>query len=129
MSWKKSSLPGNGSYDSLPGNEQTLMNYVHFLEDFGQINTSSEQRRIYDHVFDTPPGEQMLIDFGEVRLERNRAIYRSFCNLGGHSTVVNAHNGTFKPPQAETTCHSGEISNLKHSRGGEDLECFHFGRI
>ena len=30
----------------------------------GQINREPEHRRIYDYVFDTPPGEQMLIDFG-----------------------------------------------------------------
>ncbi len=65
----------NGSYEKLPGNEQTLRNYVHYLEDSGLIDTSSEHKRIYDHVFDTPPGEQMLIDFGEVTLERNKAIH------------------------------------------------------
>ena len=65
----------NGSYEKLPGNEQTLRNYVHYLEDSGVIDTSNERKRIYDHVFDTPPGEQMLIDFGEVTLERSRAIH------------------------------------------------------
>ena len=65
----------NGSYEKLPGNEQTLRNYIHYLEDSGVIDTSNERKRIYDHVFDTPPGEQMLIDFGEVTLERSRAIH------------------------------------------------------
>ena len=40
--------------ESLPGNEQTLRNYVHYLEESGQIDTGEEHRRIYDHVFDTP---------------------------------------------------------------------------
>ena len=65
----------NGDYDSLPGNEQTLRNYVHYLEDSGKIDTGEEHRRIYDHVFDTPPGEQMLIDFGEVILDKNHSIH------------------------------------------------------
>ena len=53
----------SGDFDKLPGNEQTLRNYVHYLKSSGQINTEDEHRRIYDHIFDTPPGEQMLIDF------------------------------------------------------------------
>jgi hypothetical protein len=65
----------NGEYDSLPGNEQTLRNYVHYLEDSGQVNASEEHKRVYDHVFDTPPGEQMLIDFGEVTLSKKAAIH------------------------------------------------------
>ena len=36
--------------ESLPGNEQTLRNYVHYLEESGQIDTGEEHRRIYDHV-------------------------------------------------------------------------------
>ena len=62
----------NGDYDSLPGNEQTLRNYVHHLEDTGQIDTGEDHRRIYDHVFDTPPGEQMLIDFGEETIDKSQ---------------------------------------------------------
>ena len=58
----------NGTYDKLPGNEQTLRNYIHYLEDSGQVNREPEHRRVYDYVFDTPPGEQMLIDFGEQAL-------------------------------------------------------------
>ena len=65
----------NGDYDKLPGNEQTLLNYVHYLEESGQIDTSEEHRRIYDHVFDTPPGEQMLIDFGEETISKSLSIH------------------------------------------------------
>ena len=65
----------NGDYESLPGNEQTLRNYVHFLERSGQLDAGEEHRRIYDHVFDTPPGEQMLIDFGEVTLTKKVSIH------------------------------------------------------
>jgi len=55
----------NGIDVTLPGNEQTLRNYVHYLIGSGIIEREPENRRIYDHVFDTPPGEQMLIDFGQ----------------------------------------------------------------
>ena len=65
----------NGDLESLPGNEQTLRNYVHYLEESGQIDTGKERRRVYDHVFDTPPGEQMLIDFGEVTLSKKSSIH------------------------------------------------------
>ena len=34
-----------GNLETLPGNEQTLRNYVHYLEESGQINTSEEHRR------------------------------------------------------------------------------------
>lgn len=65
----------NGEYEKLPGNEQTLRNYVHYLEESGQVDAGGEHRRIYDHVFDTPPGEQMLIDFGELTLGKKKSIH------------------------------------------------------
>lgn len=65
----------NGGYGKLPGNEQTLRNYIHYLADSGQVSLEPGRRRIYDHVFDTPPGEQMLIDFGETSLPGNRSIH------------------------------------------------------
>ena len=104
----------NGTAVSLPGNEQTLRNYIRYLNDNGTIEQEPENKRIYDHVFDTPPGEQMLIDFGQEHVapgvdihficlllrysrlicvfaqdhkynseEACRAIFRSFCKLGG----------------------------------------------
>lgn len=65
----------NGGFEKLPGNEQTLRNYVHYLEESGQANTGEDRRRIYDHVFDTAPGEQMLIDFGELTLGKKSSIH------------------------------------------------------
>lgn len=58
----------NGSMEALPGNQQTLRNYVRYLRENGVVEDTPENRRIYDHVFDTPPGEQMILDFGEERL-------------------------------------------------------------
>jgi len=104
----------HGDVDCLPGNEQTLRNYVHHLYQSDAIETEAETKRTYDYVFDTPPGEQMLVDFGQERVqpgvvihficlllrysrvlhvfaqdhkfnaeEACRALYRSFCKLGG----------------------------------------------
>lgn len=67
--------------------EQTLRNYVHHLEESGQIDPSDQHRRIYDHVFDTPPGEQMLIDFGEVTLSRRGSIH-FICLLLRYSRIL-----------------------------------------
>ena len=77
----------NGDYEALPGNEQTLRNYVHYLGDSGQIDTSDDHRRIYDHVFDTPPGEQMLIDFGEEVISKRLSIH-FICLLLRYSRVL-----------------------------------------
>ncbi len=65
----------NGEYDRLPGNEQTLRNYIHHLEETGQITREPDHKRVYDHVFDTPPGDQMLIDFGVQTLSKNQAVH------------------------------------------------------
>jgi hypothetical protein len=64
-----------GDFDFLPGNEQTLRNYVHYLKDSKIVDNTPENRRIYDRVFDTPPGEQMLIDFGEQKVENNLTVH------------------------------------------------------
>ena len=76
-----------GDYEKLPGNEQTLRNYVHYLEGSGQVNEENEHRRIYDHVFDTPPGEQMLIDFGVENID-NRLSIHFICLLLRYSRLL-----------------------------------------
>ena len=65
----------NGTCTELPGNEQTLRNYVHHLIDSGIVKQDKEHRRTYDHVFDTPPGDQMLIDFGEHTIDKNHSVF------------------------------------------------------
>lgn len=55
----------NGTMKALPGNQQTLRNYIKYLREKGIVEDKPENRRIYDYVFDTPPGEQMLLNFGE----------------------------------------------------------------
>jgi len=58
----------SGACERLPGNEQTLRNYVKHLRGTGAVPEGGKTPRIYDHVFDTPPGEQMLLDFGQQKL-------------------------------------------------------------
>jgi len=66
---------GSGDYEKLPGNEQTLRNYVKYLINNGIVAATPKNERIYDHVFDTAPGEQMLLDFGEVKVGNSRQVH------------------------------------------------------
>jgi len=77
----------NGNVVSLPGNEQTLRNYIHYLTGSGIIEREPENKRIYDHVFDTPPGEQMLIDFGQERVAQGVVIH-FICLLLRYSRLI-----------------------------------------
>jgi hypothetical protein len=65
----------SGEYEKLPGNEQTLRNYVKYLTVKGVIEAVPKNSRIYDHVFDTPPGDQLILDFGEIHLEQGRQVH------------------------------------------------------
>lgn len=77
----------NGTAVALPGNERTLRNYIHYLNDSGIIEREPENRRIYDHVFDTPPGEQMLIDFGQEHVAQGDDIH-FICLLLRYSRLI-----------------------------------------
>ena len=47
----------SGEYRSLPGNQQTLRNYIHHLRETGQIPPEGNSgKRTYEFVMDTPPG-------------------------------------------------------------------------
>lgn len=65
----------NGEFDELPGNPQTLRNYVRYLREHDIVDQTPKNTRIYDHVFDTPPGEQMLIDFGQQHVSAGTVIH------------------------------------------------------
>ncbi|MCD8083163.1 MAG: hypothetical protein LUE86_06600 [Clostridiales bacterium] len=41
----------NGDYERLSGNQQTLRNYIHHLEESGQIDLTPEHRRVYALCF------------------------------------------------------------------------------
>ena len=77
----------SGEYASLPGSERTLRTYIQHLINSGQVETAEKDGRIYDYVFDTPPGQQMLIDFGELRIEKGQEIH-FICMLLRYSRVI-----------------------------------------
>jgi hypothetical protein len=52
-------------YVALPGNAQTLRNYVRHLKDSGAVRLDERGGRTYNYVPDTPPAQQLLIDFGQ----------------------------------------------------------------
>jgi len=91
----------NGDYDSLPASERTLRNYIRFLIESGQVEAVPENPRIYDHVFDTPPGHQMLLDFGEMRISKGLAVH-FICMLLRYSRVfcVYAQDHKFNSQEA-----------------------------
>jgi len=64
-----------GEYESLPGSERTLRTYINYLIESGQVEIVVAHRRIYDHVFDMPPGQQMIIDFGEIEVKPRIRIH------------------------------------------------------
>ena len=90
----------NGSYSELPGNEQTLRNYVHYLENSNQIDRNPEHLRVYNHVFDTPPGEQMLIDFGEYTINSKSSVF-FICLLLRYSRMLYVYAQDHKYNAAE----------------------------
>jgi len=61
-------------YGPLPGNEQTLRNYIHYLirTDTLQLN---HQTRIYTRVPDLPFGQQRPLDFGQWRCRSGLLLY------------------------------------------------------
>jgi hypothetical protein len=77
----------NGEHEKLPGSERTLRSYIGHLTNSGQIDPGKPEERIYDHVFDTPPGRQMLIDFGEMRMKRWFAVH-FICMLLRYSRMM-----------------------------------------
>jgi len=75
-----------GEYERLPGSERTLRTYIGYLMKSGQIEAAEKDGRIYDYVFDTPPGQQMLVDFGELRIRKGLEIH-FICMLLRYSRV------------------------------------------
>lgn len=61
-------------YDTLPGSERTLRNYIQYLNKSGEIN-SNDYVRLYIPVEDLPLGKQMQLDFGELEITSGQRIY------------------------------------------------------
>jgi hypothetical protein len=60
---------------NLPGNEQTLRNYVRWLRGTGQVPQPENKGRIYELVEGIPPGKQLIVDFGEQKIEDGITIH------------------------------------------------------
>lgn len=61
--------------DQLPGNQQTLRNYVHWLRGTNQVPQVENNGRIYEFVEEMPPGKQLIVDFGEQKIEDGLTIH------------------------------------------------------
>jgi len=60
---------------ALPGNEQTLRNFVHWLRTTNQVPQPQEKKREYDFVEGLQPGEQLIVDFGEQKIADGLTIH------------------------------------------------------
>lgn len=76
--------------DRLPGNQQTLRNYVRHLKESGRIKREEGGRR-YQYVFDAQPGDQALIDFGETVVNGCRKRIHFICVLLRYSRYLYVH--------------------------------------
>jgi len=61
-------------YGSLPGNEQTLRNYIHYLIRTDKLKLN-ESIRIYSRVPELPFGKQMQLDFGQYRMPSGLKLF------------------------------------------------------
>ena len=64
-----------GEFEILPGNEQTLRNYIRWLRETGQVGEPGKHRRLYDHVDDPPAGRQLQLDFGQTRCDDGLTVH------------------------------------------------------
>jgi len=60
--------------EQLPGNEQTLRNYIRYLIDMNELKFNGKQR-IYKKVDELPFGKQLQIDFGEYKTRSGLKLY------------------------------------------------------
>jgi len=61
-------------YGKLPGNEQTLRNYIHYLIKADKLRLN-ESIRIYSRVPELPFGKQMQLDFGQYRMPSGLKLF------------------------------------------------------
>jgi transposase len=61
-------------FGKLPANENSLRNYIRYLEKSGEIEFI-ERKRYYTRVPEMPYGKQLQIDFGEIRNPRGGKYY------------------------------------------------------
>ncbi len=79
----------SGEHPKLPGNEQTLRNYIRHLRRNGLIKEEDQSnKRTYEFVFDTPPGDQMLLDFGQLKTSDGKGEIFFLCLLLRYSRYL-----------------------------------------
>lgn len=98
----------NDDYERLPGSERTLRTYIKHLIAGGEVEAGEKEGRIYDHVFDTPPGQQMLIDFGELHFSAALTVH-FICMLLRYSRTmcVFAQDHRYNSEEACRSIHRG----------------------
>lgn len=79
-----------GGCDALPGNEQTLRNFVRHLRKTEQIGEREKSRRTYDVLDVPPPGEKAQVDFGQIRCEGGLVVH-FMCILLWHSRLLGVY--------------------------------------
>lgn len=67
----------------LPATERSLRNFVRFLSESGELPIEVSQR-IYQPVAPLPPGKQLQLDFGQVKIASGKTAYL-FCAILSHS--------------------------------------------
>lgn len=80
----------SGMYEILPGNEQTLRNYIRHLRATGQAGKEEDRRRRYDVVETPPPGKKAQIDFGQVDCGSGLVVH-FICILLWHSRLLGVY--------------------------------------
>ena len=80
----------SGDYGALPGNEQTLRNFIHRLEEDGEVGRDDDGRRTYDVIDTPPPGEKAQVDFGEQRCGGGLVVH-FMCVLLWHSRLLGVY--------------------------------------
>lgn len=91
-----------GKFEALPGNEQTLRNYIHYLRDSGKIVKRPESRRTYDIMDVPPPGEKAQVDFGQIKCDDGLTVH-FICILLWHSRLLGIYAQDHKF-NAEESC-------------------------
>lgn len=79
-----------GMYEMLPGNEQTLRNYIRHLRGTGRAGQEEDRRRRYDVVETPPPGRKAQTDFGQVDCGSGLVVH-FICILLWHSRLLGVY--------------------------------------
>ena len=80
----------SGKYPALPGNEQTLRNFIHHLERTGAIEQAPDRRRRYDVMDTPPPGEKAQVDFGQYDCGKGLTVH-FMCVVLWHSRLLGVY--------------------------------------